>query len=188
MKSLRAADSPIARSLILDGRRLVQFNRDILTGQENAVRLSLSQPITFVWGPPGTGKTETLAKIALQHMAKGHRVLMLSYSNVFGDGAITRVFNKAKEKTPGVMVRYGYPRDKELLRHEYLTSYNLALANHPELVQERAMLIEERKHLPHASSRFVEAGTRLTQIRKQLQSEERKACVGQNQNEAKGHV
>lgn len=177
LKSLRVADSQIAKSLILDGTRLVQFNKDILTGQENAVRLSLSQPISFVWGPPGTGKTETLAKIALQHMAKGHRVLMLSYSNVSVDGAIKRVFQKANEKAPGIMVRYGYPRDKELLRHEYLTSYNLALSNYPELVEERAKLIEERKHLQHASSRFVETGTRLTQIWKQLQSEERKAVA-----------
>ena len=177
LKSLRAADSFIARTLILDGRKQVQFNTRIMTGQDNAIQLSLKQPISFVWGPPGTGKTETLAKIALQHMANGHRVLMLSYSNVSVDGAILRVFNKAKAKKPGVMVRYGYPKDKELLRHEYLTSYNLALANHPELVQERLKLIEERKHLSHTSSRFVAAGTRLTQIRKQLQAEERKAVT-----------
>ncbi len=177
LKSLRASSCPIAKSLILDGRRLVQFSQGIVTGQENAVRLSLSQPISFVWGPPGTGKTETLAEIALRHMTKGYRVLMLSYSNVSVDGAIIRVFKKAKDTAPGIMVRYGYPRDKDLLRHAYLTSYNLVLAKHPELVQERAKLIEERTHLPHASSRFVEAGTRLTQIRQQLQSEERKAVT-----------
>ena len=177
LKSLREADSPIARSLIMDGRRLVQFNKQILTGQENAIKLSLSQPISFVWGPPGTGKTETLARIALQHMAKGHRVLMLSYSNVSVDGAIMRVFKRFKGEARGKMVRYGYPRDKELLRHEYLTSYNLVLANHPELVQERAKLIEERRRLPHASTRYVEAGTRLTQIKKQLGAEERKAVM-----------
>lgn len=177
LKSLRTANSPIAKSLILDGRRLIQFDRNILTGQENAMRLSLSQPISFVWGPPGTGKTETLAKIALQHMARGHRVLMLSYSNVSVDGAILRVFKKSKEKAPGIMVRYGYPRDKELLRHEYLTSYNLTLSKHPALVQESAQLIEERKHLPNNSSRFAEAGMRLTQIRNQLQSEERKVVA-----------
>ena len=151
LKSLREVDSPIARSLIMDGRKQVQFNQQILTGQENAIRLSLSQPISFVWGPPGTGKTETLAEIALKHMAKGHRVLMLSYSNVSVDGAIMRVYKKARGKKRGRMVRYGYPRDKELLRHEYLTSYNLVLANHPELVQERAKLIEERRRLPHTS-------------------------------------
>ena len=177
LKSLRKADSPIARSLIQDGRRSVQFDKGIMTGQDKAISLSLSQPITFVWGPPGTGKTETLAKIALQHMSKGYRVLMLSYSNVSVDGAIQRVFKKASEKKPGVMVRYGYPKDKELLQHEYLTSYSLALVNHPELAAERARLIEERKHLLRSSPRFVDAGTRLTQIRKRLLSEEKKAVA-----------
>ena len=177
LKSLREADSSIARSLIMDGRKQVQFKEPVLTGQENAIRLSLSQSISFVWGPPGTGKTETLARIALEHMAKGYRVLMLSYSNVSVDGAIMRVYKKARGKKRGKMVRYGYPRDKELLRHEYLTSYNLVLANHPELVQERARLIEERRRLPHTSTRYVEAGTRLAQIRKLLSAEERKAVM-----------
>lgn len=175
LKSLRAADSPIARSLILEGRNLVQFDREILTGQENAVRLSLAQPISFVWGPPGTGKTETLAQIALRHMEEGRRVLMLSYSNVSVDGAILRVFRKTGEKKPGVMVRYGYPRDRELRGHETLTTYNLALSSHPELARERNRLVDERKRLPRSSPRFVQAGERLTQIRRQLRAEEQKA-------------
>ena len=174
LKSLREANSPIANSLILEGRSKVQFDEPILTGQENAVRLSLHQPITFVWGPPGTGKTETLAEIALQHMARGDRVLMLSYSNVSVDGAIMRVYKKSEEKIPGRMVRYGYPRDKELLHHEFLTSYNLVLSKHPALVQERMRLIEKRKLAPRISPQFIEAGERLSRIKKQLQSEERK--------------
>jgi len=174
LKSLRAANSPIAASLILDGHKKIQFDKPILTGQENAVKMSLMQPITFVWGPPGTGKTQTLARIAIEHIKAGQRVLMLSYSNVSVDGAINRVFELSDEKTPGLMVRYGYPRDKDLLRHEFLTSYNLVLSKHPQLVQERARLIEERKRNPRTSQRFVDAGVRLSQIRKQLQSEERK--------------
>ena len=140
----------------------------------------MSQPITFIWGPPGTGKTETLAKIALQHMEAGKRVLMLSYSNVSVDGAILRVFSKSAKCKPGSMVRYGYPRDKELLRHPFLTTYNLVLSEHPELVEERNRLAEERKHTPRASTRYVEAGARLVQIRKQLQSKE-KTAVGNAQ-------
>lgn len=96
-----------------------------------------SQPITFVWGPPGTGKTQTLAKIALTHIEQGHRVLMLSYSNVSVDGAVMRVHSLSKKKKPGVLLRYGYPRRSDLLEHEYLTSYNLAIHNHPKLMQER---------------------------------------------------
>lgn len=28
------------------------------TGQDNALQMSLNQPITFIWGPPGTGKQQ----------------------------------------------------------------------------------------------------------------------------------
>ena len=60
-------------------------------GQSAALKHALDAPITFIWGPPGTGKTETLAKIVLNFIAKGKRVLMLSQCNVSVDAAILRV-------------------------------------------------------------------------------------------------
>ena len=84
--------SEIVKALICDGQKLIDYgNYKITTGQQTAVQMSKEQPITFVWGPPGTGKTQTLAKIALAHIEHGNRVLMLSYSNVSVDGAIMRV-------------------------------------------------------------------------------------------------
>ena len=135
LKRLRDNASPIVESLVCDGRKMIQFGKEIKMGQDTACQMSISQAITFIWGPPGTGKTETLAKIALMHLKQGHRVLMLSYSNVSVDGAIWRVFKKDTQNKPGKLVRYGYPRDKALLQHEYLTSYNLTLKNHPELLK-----------------------------------------------------
>ena len=175
LKRLRDNASPIVESLVCDGRKMIQFGKEIKKGQDTACQMSISQAITFIWGPPGTGKTETLAKIALMHLMQGHRVLMLSYSNVSVDGAIWRVFKKDTQNKPGKLVRYGYPRDKALLQHDYLTSYNLTLKNHPELLKERAHLIEERKHLSRTSTRYVEAGRRLTQIKGQLDADEKRA-------------
>ena len=176
MKEIRDLPSPIVRQLICDGEKQVQFDTPIQTGQENACKKSLSQPITFIWGPPGTGKTETLANIALQYIAKGYRVLMLSYSNVSVDGAVRRIFDRDKNPKPGRIVRYGYPRSKDLMEHAYLTSYSLALYNHPALQEERERLTRERQRLPRASHRFVEIGERLAQIRRSI-SEEEKAAV-----------
>ena len=47
-----------------------QSDTEISRGQDTAVKMSFEQPITFVWGPPGTGKTQTLAKIALKTYRK----------------------------------------------------------------------------------------------------------------------
>ena len=171
-------DSPseIVRALICDGHKCIDYgNNKITTGQQAAVQMSTNQPITFVWGPPGTGKTQTLAKIALAHIEQGNRVLMLSYSNVSVDGAIMRVHNLAPNMKPGTLVRYGYARHKDLLEHKHLTSYNLAIHNHPELLKERQNLIAERKKLSRTAPRYVQIGHRLTQIRNKLSSEEKEA-------------
>ena len=175
LQTLRDNTSPIANAIVCDGRKMIEFNQPIRNGQDIACNMSLSQAITFIWGPPGTGKTETLANIALAHIDKGYRVLMLSYSNVSVDGAIWRVSKKDTLKKPGKLVRYGYPRDKALLQHDYLTSYNFTLKNHPELFKERTALIEERTHLSRTSSRYIEAGRRLTQIKSLMEVEEKRA-------------
>lgn len=168
--------SEIVRSLICDGQKSIDYHDpNITTGQQTAVQMSKNQPITFVWGPPGTGKTQTLAKVALTHIEQGNRVLMLSYSNVSVDGAIMRVHKMKSDTKPGTLVRYGYARHKDLLEHTYLTSYNLAIHNHPELLKERQNLNAERKKLPRTSTRYVQIGRRLTQIRNELSSEEKEA-------------
>ena len=165
--------SEIVRALVCDGLKSVDYsNSAITTGQNNAVQMATNQPITFVWGPPGTGKTQTLAKIALAHIEQGNRVLMLSYSNVSVDGAIMRVHKLKPDMKPGTLVRYGYPRHKYLLEHKYLTSYNLVIHNHPELLKERQELVAERRKLSRTSQRYVEIGRKLTQIRNKLSSEE----------------
>ena len=164
----------IVSALICNGQKSIDYgNHKITTGQQTAVKMSKKQPITFVWGPPGTGKTETLAKIALAHIEQGNRVLMVSYSNVSVDGAIMRLHKIKPNLKPGTLVRYGYARHKDLLEHRYLTSYNLAIHNHPELLTERQELIAERKKLPRTSPRYVQIGRRLTQIRNELSSEEK---------------
>jgi hypothetical protein len=174
LNDIRDIHSGIVKSLVCDGYKVIDHSSpEITTGQENAVEMANRQPITFVWGPPGTGKTQTLAKIALAHIQQGNRVLMLSYSNVSVDGAILRVYKLLPHAKPGILVRYGYARQKDLLDHPYLTSYNLAIHNHPDLLKERQELIRTRKNLPHISQQYVQIGRRLTEIKNSLSSEEK---------------
>lgn len=169
------SDLSLVHNLICDGRKNIKHGKEITKGQPQALQLSQSQPITFIWGPPGTGKTETLAKIALENIKRGNRVLMLSYSNVSVDGAILRVHTLDDRKQAGKLVRYGYARDKELQMHEYLTAYNLVINNHPMLLNERTKLLSDRKKVSKTSRDYIEIGKELTKIKNLLADQEKSA-------------
>lgn len=173
LMDLSLEPSEIAQDLICNGLKEIDYrNSDIAKGQETAVRMSLEQPITFVWGPPGTGKTQTLAKIAWAHIDKGERVLMLSYSNVSVDGAILRVTSLKNDVFPGQLVRYGFPKDKRISEHPYLSSYNLAINNYPDLLKRRTQLQAEKKRLEKNDPKLIQVEKELNEIRRELRAAE----------------
>lgn len=177
LMDLSLEPSEIAQDLICNGLKEIDYrNSDIAKGQETAVRMSLEKPITFVWGPPGTGKTQTLAKIAWAHIDKGERVLMLSYSNVSVDGAILRVTSLKNDVFPGQLVRYGFPKDKRISEHPYLSSYNLAINNYPDLLKRRTQLQAEKKRLEKNDPKLIQVEKELNEIRRELRAAESQ-CV-----------
>ena len=177
LMDLSLEPSEIAQDLICNGLKEIDYrNSDIAKGQETAVRMSLEQPITFVCGPPGTGKTQTLAKIAWAHIDKGERVLMLSYSNVSVDGAILRVTSLKNDVFPGQLVRYGFPKDKRISEHPYLSSYNLAINNYPDLLKRRTQLQAEKKRLEKNDPKLIQVEKELNEIRRELRAAESQ-CV-----------
>lgn len=177
LMDLSLEPSEIAQDLICNGLKEIDYrNSDIAKGQEIAVRMSLEQPITFVWGPPGTGKTQTLAEIAWAHIDKGERVLMLSYSNVSVDGAILRVTSLKNDVFPGQLVRYGFPKDKRISEHPYLSSYNLAINNYPDLLKRRTQLQAEKKRLEKNDPKLIQVEKELNEIRRELREAESQ-CV-----------
>ena len=177
LMDLSLEPSEIAQDLICNGLKEIDYrNSDIAKGQETAVRMSLEQPITFVWGPPGTGKTQTLAEIAWAHIDKGERVLMLSYSNVSVDGAILRVTSLKNDVFPGQLVRYGFPKDKRISEHPYLSSYNLAINNYPDLLKRRTQLQAEKKRLEKNDPKLIQVEKELNEIRRELRAAESQ-CV-----------
>lgn len=168
---LNPTDTPIAYELACKGHSKVDQRKAIGLGSDFALKRSTEQPITFVWGPPGTGKTTTLAKIALEHMRMGERVLMLSYSNVSVDGAVLKIANKS-DYSDGQIIRYGYPRVKELIESKVLTSYSYILHKNEELSNQYGKLVQERSKLKKKDTRRIEIRKQMNKIREHLLEKE----------------
>ena len=80
-------------------------------GQNKAINLCTKSNLAFVWGPPGTGKTTTLAHIVLSQLAQGQRLLVTSTTNAAVDQVLAKLssINEGKSLlTDGTIVRVGF--------------------------------------------------------------------------------
>ena len=84
--------------------------------QLEAVCSCLGSELRFVWGPPGTGKTETLGLLAAEAFLRGESVLVVAHSNAAVDAAaIALVRNLARSdparetRAKGEALRVGDP-------------------------------------------------------------------------------
>ncbi|MDX5475145.1 MAG: AAA domain-containing protein [Bacillaceae bacterium] len=105
-----------------------------------------NNPVTFVWGPPGTGKTYTLARVAANHYIKGRRILLLSHSNQAVDVLVQELTAFTKRKNvykTGEIIRYG----QTSLSVDFDTTSKLIEENDPQLTSDRENLVEKRKFL-----------------------------------------
>lgn len=93
--------------------------------QYEAFMAALDKDITFIWGPPGTGKSYTLAAIimALYHM-KGERTAVCCLSNVAVDQLLRKVVDiievEEPEMTRGEFYRAGRTQDDKLIDTDFL--------------------------------------------------------------------
>lgn len=86
-------------------------------GQRRAVRLALTPGLTWLWGPPGTGKTTTLAVLVAKLYEQGKRVLLTAPTNAALDVAVQGVLKRIPFLAEGDLVRVGQPADPALIEH-----------------------------------------------------------------------
>lgn len=94
---------------------------DLSRDQEAAVASCIGRNTTFIWGPPGTGKTETIGAVGRQLHALGRPLLLVSHTNSAVDQAVLKI---AKSLAPeqmarGEILRVGAPKDARLLADEH---------------------------------------------------------------------
>ncbi|MCA1058740.1 AAA family ATPase [Rossellomorea aquimaris] len=126
-------------------------------------------PVTYLWGPPGTGKTYTLARVAAYHYSEGKKVLLLSHSNAAVDVLIEEMhhFLSSHDRwIPGEVIRYGASRKRI---NEDVTDLNvlqLLEQQDPSLSEEKGKVEIYRKRLKKKLSKTYSAydSERLSQL------------------------
>lgn len=88
--------------------------------QHKAVESSINDLLSIIWGPPGTGKTQTIAKAIESHLNLGRKVLLLSHSNNAVDQALLKVASQMKMTyyKEGQLVRLGTPKPEMSDKYE----------------------------------------------------------------------
>lgn len=187
---INSREHAVATRLIEQGPALAtkQSIEAIDKGQSSAKEHVNRDAITVIWGPPGTGKTHTMADIALDYIQHNKKVLIVSHSNVSVDGVINKMIDMLLEQkkehilADGAIMRYGYVRDPELSTNEFATSFNFALSHCQDLQQQLDLLMEEKAEYKAGKykerSKIVDIEKQIKTIRNKIHAEEKRYVAG----------
>ena len=116
-------------------------------GQRAAVCSAVGRDTTFIWGPPGTGKTATIGAIGAELFRRECSVLMVSHTNTAVDQALLKIAdeigNEEGALAAGAVLRVGDPADPQLQEREELLLSTHVARRSEELAARRAELSDE---------------------------------------------
>ena len=128
--SILSADGPFESQVALSSIGLAEYlsvdslspNKSFMDGlnqlQSDALEVVAKNSVTYIWGPPGTGKTTTMGSIVAALASLGQKVLLVSNTNLAIDTALERCldrFSDIKELSGGEMLRLGTMVKPELI-------------------------------------------------------------------------
>jgi ssDNA-binding Zn-finger/Zn-ribbon topoisomerase 1 len=129
--------------------------------QHKAVESSINDFLSIIWGPPGTGKTQTIAKAIECHLNLGRKVLLLSHSNNAVDHALLKIAGQVKKTyyKEGHLVRLGTPKPEMSYKYEkedctLVMIDKIAEFKSKELVREKQELNQQLKNIKEAKQSY----------------------------------
>ena len=116
---------------------------DLNKEQKQAVASTLGRDTTFVWGPPGTGKTHTIGEIGAQLFRLGKTLLIASHTNTAVDGAVLKIAEAFEWRfEEGDIVRIGDPVKAELREKDRTSDTKIIMRS---IVEKRERLLKVRR-------------------------------------------
>lgn len=127
------------------------LNKGNTQSQNSAIISALSNDITYIWGPPGTGKTTVIGQIIDELYKHSRTVLVVSHTNTAVDGAIEKAASIYSESNPDNESIYPILRlgtsarslDKRVFLEEHVATLG------KELYKQKTELEKRQKELQH---------------------------------------
>lgn len=131
-----------------------------------ALMHALTHDFLYLWGPPGTGKTQVIGAITRLAMQRGDRVLICSNTNTAVDEALEAVLAQSPSHTPGDIVRYGLVADDAPPSLAPVTLDRLSSDELHRLTEQLATLQRQAAPIEEEVIRI----TSITSLKEQIQS------------------
>ncbi|MEM9365931.1 MAG: AAA domain-containing protein [Planctomycetota bacterium] len=159
----------------------IDFLSDLNVPQQEAVAFALAaDDVAIVHGPPGTGKTTTLAEIIAQAVARGDRVLACAASNTAVDNLLEKTLAVIPASHTEQIVRIGHPARVHALLHDHTLDARVEADPNSRVVldlrrelDEVLRVAQKRPRSPDGFRRRGELFAEAGQLRGQIRSLER---------------
>jgi hypothetical protein len=113
--------------------------------QDAALGSSLGRDITFIWGPTGPAKTQTIGSIGAHLYRRSRSLLLVSHTNGALDQALVEIVERlGGDLAAGALLRLGIPSDQRLREREDLLLHEVVGRRREELRARQAELRRER--------------------------------------------
>ena len=90
-RMMNASDEEIQ---VIDSNESIRFDDNLDKAQMEAITSALCNNMTFIWGPPGTGKTTVISHVVSELLSRNRSVLLVSHTNSAVNGAIEKIDEK----------------------------------------------------------------------------------------------
>lgn len=152
IEQLASAENPAGERLLGDadpqGEPARVDSNGLNPEQTAAVASALGRDTTFIWGPPGTGKTRTIGRIGAELVRRERALLLVSHTNAAVDLAVLMIADDlGADLRDGSVLRLGDSKEQALLERPRLLAQTHIEERSAALVAERDSLGVERGEL-----------------------------------------
>lgn len=109
--------------------------------QTTAISSAIRNNITYIWGPPGTGKTKVIGGIISNLFNQSRKVLVVSHTNTAVDGAIEKVVESGIKDANGNIPALRIGISQKQLPEEVTLKYHIEAMGKP-LINRKEKLLQ----------------------------------------------